>query len=277
MDKLTLHRAAVAEGIASPATETHGNVLELAGWLEGGPIVVKPRLHWFADQLGHELRVEAGLARSELQLRHLIHRVTRLGGQPVLQRFVAGRLVAYVVLLDEEAGLVAHSQQRAVYTFPEPVGVSARAVTEDVNANVAAGSMRLLRRLGITGLAELQYLVDENGTYHVIDINARFYGSLQLAMSAGADMPSLWAETVIGRRTSRGTAPVVGRPGVRYQWFEGDIRRSAARKSVRGALGCLLYASRAHHSIWSARDPGPAAAHVHELGRRAFRRVSDAT
>jgi hypothetical protein len=50
------------------------------------------------------------------------------------------------------------------------------------------------------------------------------------------------------------------RPGVRYQWLEGDLR--AAREHgglpLGDALGCLRYAMGAHHSVSSLGDPRPA-------------------
>jgi predicted ATP-grasp superfamily ATP-dependent carboligase len=193
----------------------------------------------------------------------------------VIQRFMTGQLVAYVALLDGAGHLVAHAQQRAVHTWPEPVGVSARAVTMPVDVELAAAAADLLRRVGITGLAELQFLVDAEGRPHLIDLNARFYGSLQLAISAGADLPRFWAHLAMGDRRTKIT-PVVTRPGVRYQWLEGDLRRSRARRDVPGLLGCVLHAIRAHHSIWSVRDPKPAAAHVLELTGRARRRIGAA-
>jgi hypothetical protein len=64
--------------------------------------------------------------------------------------------------------------------------------------------------------------------------------------------------------------------GVRYQWLEGDLRRAVSEK--RGGLGrdiagCLWYALKAKHSIWSARDPLPAVTYGVSLMGRALEKA----
>jgi predicted ATP-grasp superfamily ATP-dependent carboligase len=270
MDKLRLHEVALSVGLSSPATEVDLAGDTVSSWLRDGPVVVKPRLHWHPERPATALRVEAGLALTADDVRRLDRAITAAGGTAVAQRFVPGRLRAYVTVRDEN-GCVAQVQQRAVHTWPAPVGISARAVTEPVDPELAAASHRLLDRLAITGLAELQFLVDSRGRHHLIDLNARFYGSLQLAIAAGSDLPRIWAEVALGRRGASGE-PTTARPHVRYQWLEGDLRRSAAQRDVRGAVGCLVHAVHAHHSVWNGRDPRPGLSQILELARRAWRR-----
>ncbi len=270
-DKLVLHEAASVAGLASPDTDEDPLGPTVAAWLRDGAVVVKPRLHWDPHRPAAPLRVDAGLARTPDDLRRLTDAITSGGGKAIAQRFIRGSLVAYVSVRDR-SGCVAHAQQRAVHTWPEPVGVAARALTVPVDPDIAAATDRLLRSLGIDGLVQLQFLVDDSGRHHVIDLNARYYGSMQLAISAGVDLPRIWAELTAGSRQAR-TGVAEGRPGVHYQWLEGDLRRSAALKDPGGVVGALLHATRAHHSIWSPRDPRPGLAHVAELARRARRQV----
>ncbi len=79
---------------------------------------------------------------------------------------------------------------------------------------------RLFARLAWIGLAELQFLQDADGRLYLIDLNGRFYGSMALAISAGASLPAVWAADAIGLRPE----PQFARPGRRYQWLEGDLR-----------------------------------------------------
>lgn len=270
LDKLRLHEAALEAGLSSPDTEEDVASDTVADWLRSGPVVVKPRLHWDPERPAIALRVNARLATSVSDIRRLDRSVTAAGGTAVAQRFVPGRLIAYAAVRDGTT-CVAQVQQRALHTWPDPVGVSARAVTEPVDEELAAATNRLLDQLGISGLAELQFLVDDQGRHHLIDLNARFYGSLQLAVSAGSDLPRIWADVALGRHHVD-AQPVTARPGVRYQWLEGDLRRSAARRDVRGLADCLRFATVAHHSVWSSRDPRPGLSQVAELGRRARQR-----
>src|SRR5436309_15936330 len=91
-----------------------------------------------------------------------------------------------------------------------------------VDPALRAAIERLLDRINWQGLAQLQFLVPPDGRPRLIDFNPRFYGSLPLAIKAGANHPDVWARLVTGRPVS--TAQ--GRPGARYQWFSRDLRAS---------------------------------------------------
>lgn len=90
-------------------------------------------------------------------------------------------------------------------------------------------------------------------------MNGRFLGSMALAIAAGSNLADAWGRQVIG-------APLPqlqdGRPGVRYLWAAGDVRR--AHRERRGGLvvdlGSTLVAalSKNASSIWDVRDVGPA-------------------
>src|SRR6185503_12080629 len=60
----------------------------------------------------------------------------------------------------------------------------------------------------------------------LMEINGRFWGSLQLAMDAGVDFPALLVDAALGRRTTPVTA---WRSGVRSRWFWGDADHLLAR------------------------------------------------
>ena len=63
-------------------------------------------------------------------------------------------------------------------------------------------SRRLLEHFGWQGVAMVEYKVDERtGTPMLMEINGRFWGSLQLAVDAGVDFPRLLIEC------AEGTAP----------------------------------------------------------------------
>lgn len=266
MDKLRLHQAAQRAGLGSPPTWLASDQgADVATLLGAGPVVVKPRLHWDPDRPTASLRVEAQVARDESELARAVGEVRAAGAQAVLQGYVRGRLLAYIVLLSRESRVLAQAQQHAVHTWPEPAGVSARAVTQAVDEDLADASVSLLREVGATGLFELQFLVSDDGGAYLIDVNARFYGSLQLAVSAGADFPRLWADSALGIEADEAASAT---PGIQYQWLEGDLRRSAAHRDVVGLVACLQHARQSSHSIWSAADPGPGVAHAWELGRR---------
>ena len=58
------------------------------------------------------------------------------------------------------------------------------------------------------------------GTPYLMEINGRFWGSLQLAIDAGVDFPNLLVAAALGRPV----APVdTYRLGVRLRWTWGDV------------------------------------------------------
>jgi predicted ATP-grasp superfamily ATP-dependent carboligase len=150
-----------------------------------------------------------------------------------------------------------------------------RAQTVPVDKQLAARVARLLEELGWSGLSELQFIVPERGEPLLIDFNGRFYGSMSLALAAGTNLPALWAGIATGQPVGELAGDAA--PGVRYQWFEGDLR--AAREHPRGRFrdvaGCFRYALRVRHNIRNATDPLPAlrtaASLIGHLARKAAR------
>jgi predicted ATP-grasp superfamily ATP-dependent carboligase len=254
MDKLELTRAAAAAGLAVPRTA------------EGDepppplPVVVKERVHGDLAAGGRADTLVAEVLDDRRAVRERVAEIRARGGEAILQEAVAGRLVALTVVCDREQRVVARVQQEALRTWPADVGSSARARTVAVDEGLAARVQRLLADLGWFGLAELQFLAPPGGPPRLIDLNARFYGSLALAVGAGANLPAIWARLATGRAVPSRTEAAVG---VRYQWLEADLRQ--ARQDRRGGsvtadvLDCLRWSVGARHSIWSARDPRPAA------------------
>ncbi|MGH2804228.1 MAG: ATP-grasp domain-containing protein, partial [Thermoleophilaceae bacterium] len=268
LDKLELARAAKAVGLEGPRTvEATADELHRVE----GPVMVKARLHSVPWQPGGPARIDARIAPGPDAAARRAAEIRARGGQPLLQDVVRGRLTALATVID--AGGEAHGtvQQETDVTWPPRAGVTARGRSVAVDGELLERSVALLRALEWWGLAQLQFLVPEDREPRLIDVNGRFYGSLALALSAGSNLPALWAGIATGRPLPRAEAA----PGVRYQWLEGDLRRVLhdRRGSVLGeVLGCLRYAREAQHSIWSGDDLLPALGFVLDLPRRALSR-----
>src|SRR5690606_11311412 len=71
------------------------------------------------------------------------------------------------------------------------------------------------------GPAMVEFLDDGGAEPALIEVNGRFWGSLQLAIDAGVDFPRLWLELLRG-----GQAHAAGyTPGVTVRWLWGDVKR----------------------------------------------------
>ncbi|HYU57266.1 MAG TPA: ATP-grasp domain-containing protein [Actinomycetota bacterium] len=255
LDKLELGRAAAAAGLDVPQTM---DPEAAANALGERPVIVKARRHWTAGDGPRPSRLEAAPARGPTAIRSLADAIRAAGGEPFVQPFIAGTLLAYVALVDQEGRVRAELQQEALRVCPPDAGTSARARTVPVDPRLAGPARRMLAGLGWFGVAELQFVRDDAGRTYLVDLNGRVYGSLALAAAAGLDLPAAWLALATG-----GPVPPL-RPaavGVRYQWLEGDLRRARLERRgglARDVLGCLAFAPGAAHSLLSVSDPGPA-------------------
>ena len=115
----------------------------------------------------------------------------------------------------------------------------------------------------------VEFRVREDGTPVFLEVNGRFWTSLQLAIDAGVDFPRLWLEVLEGRRVG---PPAGYAEGVTVRWLWGDVKRflnilagppagypgayPTAWQGLRELLGPQPPGTRLE--TWDRRDPGPA-------------------
>jgi len=104
---------------------------------------------------------------------------------------------------------------------------------------------------------------EASGRPVLMEINGRLWGSLQLAIDAGVDFPSLLVSCAMGRPVPRIPPYKVG---VRSRWFWGDVDNLYLQLrnggGVRGKLTALRNFvgtgfRRTREEIWRWRDPAP--------------------
>lgn len=261
LDKLGLARRAAEVGIAAPCTVL-ATAEEMRRW--SGPVVVKCQSHWHAGQT-QEHRIEARRFDDARSAAPRVAELSRAGFRAVLQQPVDGQLGALIGLY-ADGRLQARVQQVTSGLWPTPSGVSTRALTVPVDEDLARRVDLLLHGMQWSGLVELQFLTGVDGVPHLIDINARFYGSMALALAAGANLPDLWGRQTLGQPLPADLADA--RAGVRFLWTAGDLRRALAER--RGGLladvaSAVRWFSGAQTSVWDPADIGPT---VHLLAAR---------
>jgi predicted ATP-grasp superfamily ATP-dependent carboligase len=260
------------------------------------PAVVKP--------VRSRLRTDDGwthgqvhYARSPRELRTLYHDHEYLAAHPsLIQQRIVGPGVGVFVLFDR-GRLVADFAHRRLREKPPTGGVSVLCESEPVAAPLLDHAIRMLGPLRWHGVAMLEYKQDlRTGGYFLIEVNGRFWGSLQLAVDAGVDFPALACELALGQ------SPQIQQPyklGVRNRWLLGDVDHLFLRlfapdqspeppapsklRTLLDFITCANHGSR--DGIGGDADPGP---FVHELreytralvasaARRAGRRRASAT
>jgi biotin carboxylase len=148
---------------------------------------------------------------------------------------------------------------------------------------------RLLGLLGWHGVAMVEYKQDaRTGRFYLMEINGRFWGSLQLAIDAGVDFPYLSFQLAAGMDLD---LPRAYKVGVKSRWLLGDVDHLWLRLSRRGddlppgtpsrlstALDFMKFSTPGlRYDVMSYDDPQPMVYEFHqyakELAVSAGRRV----
>lgn len=138
----------------------------------------------------------------------------------LLQERIDGPGMGIFLCYDRGAPVAVFSHKR-LREKPPSGGVSVLSESVDVPPVARQYSEALLRELNWQGVAMVEFKVDaRDGTPRLMEINGRFWGSLQLAIDAGVDFP------VILLRSLEGAEPrpsPVYRTGVKSRWLLGDL------------------------------------------------------
>jgi len=269
-DKGETLRRALRLGVPIPESyfpESFDDLMTIAGKVRY-PVVVKARTS--VDATDRHLRPTARVAyaRSASDLRLLCSRLKPDAPMPVVQEFVHGEGVGVFLLCDRGVPLLrfAHRRVRDVV----PTG-SASALRESVEypTDLGAEAERLAADVAWTGPMMVEFRVDrESGRHYLMEINGRFWGSLQLAIDAGQEFPYAYYQMTRGRPVLAASEYAVG---IRSYWLMGDIQHlfrvmrgrpagfPGEYPSRRRALLELLTPSRVptRHEVLRWSDPKP--------------------
>src|SRR5690606_2968691 len=140
---------------------------------------------------------------------------------PILvQERVTGPGIGVFLLAREGRSLAAFGHRR-IREKPPTGGVSVYRESVRPRPDVRRHAERLLEALGWTGVAMVEFKEDvATGTPYLMEVNGRFWGSLQLAIDAGVDFPRLLVSSALGEEV--GPAPEL-REGIRSRWEWGDV------------------------------------------------------
>jgi predicted ATP-grasp superfamily ATP-dependent carboligase len=227
-DKQRLLEEASKLGIAIPAQEVVANVSSLASIDFDAlhyPIVIKPARS-VGEHEGGRAKLSVLYAASADELRRKI-RLQPAAAFPLLlqQRIVGPGTGIFLLLWDgEQRAQFAH---RRLCEKPPSGGVSVYRESIALDEELLERSRRLLDRFGWSGVAMVEYKRDSaTGQPYLMEVNGRFWGSLQLAIDAGVDFPRLLAASALGERVQPQTSY---RIGVRSRWWWGQVDHLAGR------------------------------------------------
>lgn len=263
LDKLLLLERAAQVGLDAPASRVCASAAGLAECARevGYPLMLKPARSvdtggTWRTQMSVIVREPGELAAAGATL-----------AEPfTLQRFHEAAPVVSVAGVVVDGLLLGTAVARYARTWPPQAGSASASATIAPPADLVERSRRLLAGIGWRGIFELEFLELADGRHAAIDLNPRVYGSMSLAIAAGANLPAIWADVLRGRNPR----PVVARPGVHYRWEEGEVRallRAAVHGRVRELLGVMRPRRPAVWALSRPTDPGPLLARGLAAGR----------
>jgi len=221
LDKRAMLALAERMGLACPRTwglSKTADLQSLAGSLDY-PVVVKPRFSKFrrGDQW-----ISEGVcyARSPAELIGHYGRIDSAVPDPLVQECIRGEGRGVFLLL-WEGELKAAFCHRRLREKPPWGGVSVCRESLALDQELVERSVALLRALEWQGVAMVEYKLDErDGLPKFMELNGRFWGSLQLATDAGLNFPVLLYRLTMGEKVE---PQLTYKTGVKSRWLLGDL------------------------------------------------------
>jgi len=186
--------------------------------------------------------------------------------RPLVQEFVPGPIHDVCALFEHGEPRAALTQVRSLM-YPPVGGVGIyNQTTEEPQARAMA--IKLLRELNWHGPAMVEFKRDDrDGVFRLIEINPRLWGTLDLSIQAGFDVPARIAELAVA-----GSIPTAAgyQVGASYRWpfpyvLKGQLSRRDIWRLVRPQAGM--------HSEFRWSDPMPELAKAMDSGLRAWHRL----
>lgn len=150
----------------------------------------------------------------------------------ILQEYVTGGGYGFFGLFEQgrERAIFMHKRSRE---YPITGGASTAAESIYDEKLLELG-LSVLRELQWHGVAMVEFKRDAtDGIYKLMEVNPKFWGSLDLAIAAGVDFPRLAVEMALGRLTE---SVMKYNVGIRFRWVFDDLVHLAARPSSFGAV-----------------------------------------
>lgn len=219
LDKASLIEVARGVGMPCPATVLCDSCSDVtrAGMRLGYPFVIKPASPLSRKPGGG--RRSATLVDSPAAA---VEAANQLDQPFLAQRYEPG-VVVWVSGVYAAGRLRALGGGRFVRAWPPGLGSASKAVSFLAPRQLRERVVELLRALGWSGIFQLQ-LVEHGTRYSPIDLNPRVFGSLALDVAAGANLPAVWCNSLVGdagafEQTHERLA---------FSWEEGELRNSLA-------------------------------------------------
>lgn len=222
-DKVEVVRLAERLGVPVPATFVLEDPASLRSCLPqvSFPVVIKPRRSRIRTPEGW-IATGVRYASDPVALAQDVTARQPLEFPLLLQERIVGYGMGIFACYDHGA-LRALFSHRRIREKPPSGGVSVLSESIEACPRARRYAEALLNEMGWHGVAMVEFKVDRRSQVPMLmEINARFWGSLQLAIDAGVDFPAVLLDTLAPGRPAEPSLPSY-RVGVKSRWLWGDV------------------------------------------------------
>jgi predicted ATP-grasp superfamily ATP-dependent carboligase len=200
LDKLATYEAACEAGVTTPKfwkIESERDIHRLRDSFVY-PLIIKPKLsHPFQAKFAAKFIT----VRSYQQLLDGYHIINSEDIKTLLVEKIPGpdsNLCSYYTYLDEDGKALFDFTKRIIRRYPKNMGIASYHITDRV-AHVRELSLRLLRHVGLRGLANVEFKFDERDRQlKLIECNSRFTAANGLLKRAGYDLGNFVYNRIVG-------------------------------------------------------------------------------
>lgn len=183
------------------------------------PIILKPAKSW-ALHNGEWRRATVRLANDVAEAQNILDSNWEFSTHPfMIQECIDGQGAGVFAIYDHGKPLALFAHRR-LREKPPSGGVSVLSESAPVDPLLAAPAKKLLSDANWHGVAMVEFKVAPDGTPYLMEINTRFWGSLQLAIDAGVDFPWLLYQLTCDKQPD---AVTHYKTGVKLRWLLGDV------------------------------------------------------
>lgn len=285
LDKSRTVALAEKLSIPSPASRLVSSVAEAheAAAALGYPIVVKP-VSSVGGRGMQNVQLTVSYALNPSQLSSKVGHALQYGGALLQERF-EGDGVGIELIADHGKVIYAFQHLRQ-HEVPLTGGGSSLRMSVPIEPSLMDASEKLMRALAWHGVAMVEFKRNSvTGQFRLMEINGRFWGSLPLAVEAGADFPAMLYELLVEGRVGN-WKPYLNDITVRnlsrdVYWHELVVRKDAppglvqlpSRREVLGDLA-LVFSPRHRFDVQKWRDPLPGLIDLGRIARSYAHRLS---
>ncbi len=220
-NKCLLMRKAESLNIPIPKTLYSKNGKAIISTLESlsYPIVLKPEKSWVFHN-NEWSRTTVRFAASPQEAKDILQNDWVFNAHPLMIQEQIEGYGAGIFAIFDNGRPVTFFQHKRLREKPPSGGVSVLCESIPLDPQLKSHAQKLLEDVNWHGVAMVEFKVGVDGTPYLMEINTRFWGSLQLAIDSGVDFPFLLYQLTCGKPLES----ISGyKTGIKLRWLLGDM------------------------------------------------------